>query len=262
MNAIKTIQTGLDSWDVYAANRDQFLAEVQFSEIDSEKKTVVLNVSFDAVGISPVDRLAVLKHFAVEGIFGRGLFVVKSSVLLSDLDGLASFGTAGFLPGRDFGAGAKRAKRFTCDRYDLVRFIAENLMAEHLDMGVWSFGFDSAKRRLGVCKYDQHLISLSRYFVDLHSLAEIDQVMRHEIAHAIAGSKAGHSRKWKDIASRIGYNHKKISGDEIGNATARLIGTCPNGHTVYRHRQPKTPLSCSKCASRFDRRFLITWSER
>ena len=168
----------------------------------------------------------------------------------------------GYLVGRDFSIGKTRSRRFSCDRYDFVRAVAESQMAEHLDMDLWSFGWDSAKKRLGVCKYDQHLISLSRYFVDLHSIQEIDQVMRHEIAHALAGPKAGHGPKWKKIATDIGYEHKKISGDEIGNATAKLIGTCPNGHVVYRHRQPKSPLSCSRCAPRFDRNYLITWTRR
>lgn len=262
MSAIKVIQNGPNSWDVYAANRDAFLAEIEFTDFNLDKNSCRIEVSFGGQVSSIDEQVAIYNHFATEAIFNRKLFELKSSVFLTDTSALQAFESAGFLSGREFGAGAKRARRFTCDRYDLVRNIAEGLMAEHLDLNIWSFGFDSAKKRLGVCKYEEHLISLSRYFVDLHSLEEIDQVVRHEIAHALAGSKAGHGPKWKKIATEIGYNHKRISGDEIGNATAKLIGNCPNGHTVYRHRKPKTPLSCSKCAPRFDRSYLITWTER
>jgi predicted SprT family Zn-dependent metalloprotease len=195
-------------------------------------------------------------------IFDRKMFKVNASCPIDDRTSIRLFGDIGFLPGREYSEGKVRYRRYACDRYDLVRTMAEWAMGEHLDLNEWTFGWDSAKRRLGVCKYDQKLISLSRYFVDFHSEDEIDQVMRHEIAHALAGPKAGHGPKWKKIASEIGYKHEKISGDEIGNATAKLIGTCPNGHVVYRHRKPKTMLSCSKCATRFDKRFLITWSSR
>jgi predicted SprT family Zn-dependent metalloprotease len=153
-------------------------------------------------------------------------------------------------------------QRFSCDRYDLVIAEAEDLIGVHLDTDKWSFAFDSAKKRLGECKWETNEISLSRYFVDLHSLDEIRQVLLHEVAHALSGPNAGHNKKWKDTATRIGYRHEKISGEEIGNATAKFVGTCPNGHKAFRHRKPKSELSCSRCARRFDRRFLITWVSR
>jgi len=262
MPLTKSIPTGVDSWDFYALDRDAFLLEIELQEIDFEKQTCVLNWSVEEDVASVAQFSEALRQVLVVALFERKFLTVKASVPLVDGVALKAFKSAGFLAGREFGGGGKRAQRFSGDRYDLVLAHARELMGEHLDLEVWSFGFDSAKKRLGVCKYSEHLISLSRYFVDLHSLEEIDQVLRHEVAHALAGSKAGHGPKWKKIATEIGYNHKRISGDEIGNATAKLIGVCPNGHTVYRHRKPKTALSCSKCAPRFDRRFLITWSAR
>lgn len=262
MNEIKTIPTGPNSWDVYVVAEDQFLLSFELSNFDDSKKVcdlIWVDGEFRGEGFEYV---AAFRFILSEALFSRKLNTLKTFVPFTEARTIYAITKAGFLPGRDFGSASKRARRFTGDRYDLVRKLAEEEMEKHLDMTTWSFGWDSAKRRLGVCKYDQKLISLSRYFVDLHSLEEIDQVMRHEIAHALAGPKAGHGPKWKTIATEIGYNHKKISGDEIGNATAKLIGTCPNGHTVYRHRKPKTPLSCSRCATRFDKRFLITWAGR
>lgn len=260
MNALKIIATGADSWDVYASDRDEFLAEVTFQDFDKVNNSCVLSCDFAATSVE--EYVKILNHFTVESIFTRKISQLKVSIPLSDELGLKAYERAGFLAGRDYGSEQKRARRFTCDRYDVVRNIAEGLMSEHLDVNLWTFGWDSAKKRLGVCKYDEHLISLSRYFVDLHSLDEIDQVMRHEIAHALAGSKAGHGAQWKKIATELGYNHKRISGDEIANATAKLVGSCPNGHVVYRHRKPNSQLSCSRCSKRFDARFLITWTTR
>lgn len=262
MSPIKTIPTGENQWDVYSTARDEFLLSLQFTEFDLAKNAAVLvwNMS-PAIGESQ-EYVAAFRFAAETAIFERKLSVLKTTARVNDPGAIFCFKKAGYLAGREFGSGSARSLRLTCDRYDLVRQMAETEMGKYLDMTQWSFGWDSAKRRLGVCKYEEKRISLSRYFVDLHSVAEIHQVILHEVAHAIAGSEAGHGKKWKETATRLGYRHQKISGDEIGSATAKLVGTCPNGHFVYRHRKPKTALSCSKCSSRFDRRFLITWTTR
>jgi predicted SprT family Zn-dependent metalloprotease len=262
MTTIKPIPTGPNAWDVYLVNQDQFLGSFELVNFGADGKICDLSWDYGDYRGDFSEYVDSFRFVLNEALFVRKISTVKAAVQINDELTLAAIARAGFLAGREFGSGSKRARRFTGDRFDLVRAVAESQMAEHLDMDLWSFGWDSAKKRLGVCKYDQHLISLSRYFVDLHSIQEIDQVMRHEIAHALAGPKAGHGPKWKKIATELGYNHKKISGDEIGNATAKLIGTCPNGHVVYRHRQPKSPLSCSRCAPRFDRNYLITWTRR
>lgn len=262
MSLLTFVKTGPLSWDFYNAERDEFVGALAFQNFDLEKRTCSLYWT-NGEGEFLYEEYLEAWYFGVRfAIFERKMFKVNSSCPIDDETSIELFTDIGFLPGREFSNGKIRSRRYSCDRYDLVRTVAEDLMIKHLDMDLWSFGWDSAKKRLGVCKYDQHLISLSRYFVDLHSIEEIDQVMRHEIAHALAGPKAGHGPRWKKIATDIGYNHKRISGDEIGNATAKLIGTCPNGHIVYRHRQPKSPLSCSRCAPRFDRNYLITWTTR
>lgn len=262
MSSIKAIPTSPNSWDFYSVERDKFLTTVTLDDFQIDKKTCRMSWEVLEGAGNESELVDVLQFVAIEAIFSRQMIRLNAAVPIADQGMHRAFENAGFLTGREFGVGNKRSLRFSCDRYDLVRFIAETQMASYLDMGLWTFGWDSAKKRLGVCKYGEHRISLSRYFVDLHSLDEIDQVIRHEVAHAIAGPKAGHSKKWKDIATKLGYRHERISGDEIGNATAKLVGTCPNGHTMYRHRRPKSELSCSRCAPRFDRRFLITWTAR
>jgi predicted SprT family Zn-dependent metalloprotease len=262
MSSITAIATGPDSWDFYSSERDVFLASGELNEFDSNKGVCSFQWQLSEFDGEEVEYSEIATFVASDVIFGRKLHQVKTAVYLHDAGGRAAFESAGFLVGREFGAGGKRAVRLTCDRYDLVRNLCEALMGEHLDLEVWKFGYDSAKKRLGACHWDDHRLTVSRYLVDLHSLDEIDQVMRHEIAHALAGSNAGHGPKWKKLATSIGYRHKKISGEQIGDATAKLIGTCPSGHKVYRHRRPKSVMSCSRCSGSFDRRYLITWASR
>ena len=58
----------------------------------------------------------------------------------------------------------------------------------HLDPQLWTFGFDNAKRRAGLCNYTDHKITVSRYLSEKFEDDEIHQVLLHEVAHAIAGA--------------------------------------------------------------------------
>ncbi|MBN9201052.1 MAG: SprT-like domain-containing protein, partial [Microbacterium chocolatum] len=70
-----------------------------------------------------------------------------------------------------------------------VRGWAHALIALHLDES-WTFGFDNAKRRAGLCDYRARRISVSRYLAARYSDDENHQTLLHEVAHALAGSQA------------------------------------------------------------------------
>ena len=139
--------------------------------------------------------------------------------------------------------------------------LASRLFQKH-GLISYSFGFDRAVRRAGLCNYTQKRITLSKHFVANSDLDAIEQVLLHEIAHALSGQDAGHGRLWKQKASEIGYRHEKLSGEEISKSAAKWVGLCPNDHTHYRMRKPTRPLSCKHCAPRFTRAYLISWTTR
>lgn len=144
---------------------------------------------------------------------------------------------------------------------DRVRRWAEALIAVHLDAG-WSFGFDSAKTRAGLCNYTAKRITVSRYLAARYEDDEIHQVLLHEVAHAVAGATAGHGPRWKAVAADLGYEGKRLHDGAIANELAPWVGTCPGGHTHYRYRKPVRALACGRCSKRFDPAHLITWSAR
>ena len=80
-----------------------------------------------------------------------------------------------------------------------VRTWAHALIDLHLDPS-WSFAFDNAKTRAGLCNYTNQRISVSRHLAARFGDDEIHQVLLHEVAHAIAGTRAGHGPRWKAIA--------------------------------------------------------------
>lgn len=142
-----------------------------------------------------------------------------------------------------------------------VRVWAEALISMHLDE-TWTFDFDHAKRRAGLCDYRRKRISVSRYLAARFEDDDIHQTLLHEVAHALAGHPAAHGPEWKKIAREIGYVGGTTHDGETAVELAPWIGTCAVGHIVYRHRQPGRETSCAKCSRKFDRRYLFEWRRR
>ena len=144
---------------------------------------------------------------------------------------------------------------------DRVRVWGEALITLHLDDS-WTFGFDHAKRRAGQCDYTKKRITVSRYLAARYDDDEIHQILLHEVAHALAGSGAGHGPRWVAIARDLGYEGKRLHGGAIADELAPWIGHCPAGHVHYRYKRPTRVVSCAKCSRRFDLRHQISWLRR
>lgn len=138
---------------------------------------------------------------------------------------------------------------------------AQALIRLHLDAS-WTFGFDNAKRRAGLCDYTKKRITVSRYLAARFEDDEIHQVLLHEVAHALAGSRAAHGPAWKKIARELGYVGDARHHGETATELAPWVGVCGNGHVVYRHRKPQRAISCAKCSRTYDPRFQFLWVQR
>jgi predicted SprT family Zn-dependent metalloprotease len=144
---------------------------------------------------------------------------------------------------------------------DRVRRWADALIALHLD-ATWSFGFDRARTRAGLCNYANKRITVSRHLIERADDDEIHQTLLHEVAHALAGPRAGHGPGWKAIARDLGYIGGRLHDGAIAAELAPWIGTCPRGHVVHRHRRPGQPVSCAACSRKFDPANRIDWRRR
>ena len=138
---------------------------------------------------------------------------------------------------------------------------ARAMLEFHGLAGSWSFGWDRAKTRFGQCDHQHHRITLSRYLCEEGTTTAVEQVLLHEIAHALAGSRAGHGAKWRSIASSIGYLGGRTHSASLDKGHARWTGSCPGGHEIMRYRKPGKPVSCAKCDRRFNTDHVIVWSE-
>lgn len=142
-----------------------------------------------------------------------------------------------------------------------VRTWANALIALHLDES-WSFGFDNAKTRAGLCNYTHKRITVSRYLAAKFEDDDIHQTLLHEVAHAVAGPKSGHGPKWKAVAKELGYEGGRLHDGPIASEFAPWVGTCPAGHVIHRYRRPTRPMACGRCSRKYDPAHSISWMKR
>ena len=249
-------------WAIFDNSSGEFAGEVVLNEYDEAKHSmnirIALRSEFYGRGLG-TEAMRLASEYALEQL---KLAKVTLSVMVDNARAHRAYEKVGYIDGRQYNEGKIRYQRMSLDRFDYLRAMAEQLMALHLDTRVWSFGFDSAKRRAGICSYTDRRITISKYMVSIHSIDESRQVMLHEIAHALSGKRAGHSKKWLETAKSIGYRAERFSGAQIAEATAPWIGYCPAGHEHFRYRRPTGESSCGVCGRQFSRANLIRWQHR
>jgi predicted SprT family Zn-dependent metalloprotease len=146
----------------------------------------------------------------------------------------------------------------TNDAYRLAR----RTMDEH-GLYDWNFRFDNAIARFGLCSFTKKTISLSRKLTELNPEDEVLDTILHEVAHALAGNKAGHGPEWRRVARSIGCNANRVH--EAVMPPQKWTVTCPNcSKTAQRSRKGKRPVACARCCNtfnggKFDASFTLVW---
>ena len=95
---------------------------------------------------------------------------------------------------------------------------ARSLMDRH-GLSEWAFQYSPARQRLGLCKEKDKVIQLGRRHALNDDPSQVTDTILHEIAHALAGAKAGHGPAWREVAKRLGATPKalKPSDPEVDN---------------------------------------------
>jgi predicted SprT family Zn-dependent metalloprotease len=142
--------------------------------------------------------------------------------------------------------------------------IATQLMAQH-GLTDWQFGFNTNKRRAGVCRYPARgrpgRIELSRHYVLRNPADEVRDTVLHEIAHALVGSGHGHDEVWKARCVEVGARPERCYGEGVEMPKGRWRATCGGcGKEHDRHRRPKrlTGWHCRTCGNE---RGALQWVE-
>jgi predicted SprT family Zn-dependent metalloprotease len=129
--------------------------------------------------------------------------------------------------------------------------MARDLMNQH-GLTDWHFSWDGARARFGCCNYTQKRITLSVHLVDLNTEERCRLTVLHEIAHALAGHKAGHGYEWRRICRAIGGNAQRcFTAANTEAPKGSLKATCARcGHEHTRFRMPRGRTWCARCGIR------------
>ena len=141
-----------------------------------------------------------------------------------------------------------------------ARTLANELLLK-FHLSDWRFKFDRSVKRFGQCDYRTKTISLSRHLTLINSQEHIEDTIRHEIAHAMAGQHAGHGRQWKMMAINCGAKPERCyDAQAVKGVDRKWIGTCPKcGLQVKKHRRTKT--ACRVCCQgEYNTKFLFIWT--
>lgn len=122
--------------------------------------------------------------------------------------------------------------------------MGRQLMAQHLGANSpWRFRImdTRGRRKLGCCCYNVLTIILTGWYVDHNDEAAVRDTILHEIAHALAGSKAGHGPAWKAMAEKIGAQPNRLTrSDTINRPTGAYKAVCPAcAQAYYRNSMPR-----------------------
>ena len=112
---------------------------------------------------------------------------------------------------------------------DEVRFHANTMLELHgLTERGWTFRFDKAPSRFGLCSYRIKEISLSEQLTKINHQPEVFNTILHEIAHALhfeRHGETGHGWRWVEIAQSIGC-------DGLRCYSASRVNTLPRRATI------------------------------
>ena len=122
--------------------------------------------------------------------------------------------------------------------------LAKELMAQFGLTPVWRFEFDDSVRRFGCCKLSYRLITLSRELTLRNDRPQVEDTIRHEIAHALCGrlpNREWHGADWKRMCGRTGAKPVRCyDSDEVAAPKGDWQATCAGcGRLHHKFRRPQ-----------------------
>ena len=101
----------------------------------------------------------------------------------------------------------------------------------------WTFAVSRGKNTLGSCVYRTKTIKISKYLIQLGTDKEVRDTVLHEIAHALAGGKAGHGPLWRMKCRQIGLANPERCAENLSYEVPHRVTLDCAVHGVITRRQ-------------------------
>ena len=134
------------------------------------------------------------------------------------------------------------------DKLIHIQNFAENKLKETgLFQKGWTFVWDNkAVRRYGQCRYGSKEIGVTKKLVAINEISDSEDVVLHEIAHALVGRGHGHDGSWKIMCRKVGAVPERcykseFNGGEVKQINHKYILVNKDTGTIYKryYRKPK-----------------------
>ena len=144
-----------------------------------------------------------------------------------------------------------------------LRSLAAELIAEY-NLAGWKLVIDERpRRRIGQCRYGRKELAVTGWYVDLNPWDSVEDTLRHEVAHALAGSKANHGPEWVEQCHRVGARAERqldTSKGGIISPAKRLQAKCAFCGTPYKRDRWPTGNRYCRCTSYLQYRPALVWT--
>ena len=123
-----------------------------------------------------------------------------------------------------------------------MKKLALKLMKKHkLTQEGWTFQWDHAKTRYGLCNHTDMTIQLSKYLTKVCDEDVIKDTILHEIAHALDmeenGTSSHHGLRWRKICVRIGALPNRLGPELLDEKRLKLKQLHYNYEEEKRYRK-------------------------
>ncbi len=108
----------------------------------------------------------------------------------------------------------------------------------------WKFGFANGATRVAHCDFDYKEIMISLEHSRYGTEAELNEIILHEIAHAITGHHHHHDKHWKECAQMIGATGNRCQAMKY--IPPRYLVKCEN-HCWVGKGNKKGSYTCKRC---------------
>lgn len=134
----------------------------------------------------------------------------------------------------------------------------------------WKFEYSKAKTSAGWCNDRKKTISVSKHLLEqnLNQPKEWEEVLRHEIAHAIdfeIRGKSDHLKEWKNIAKQVlSTGERCYDVNVIVDNKAKYTIICDTCGAEQQGNRRSKNVACGKCCKehnggKWDSRFLLRY---